>query len=671
MPCIAMARDDDVESVQSSLTSVFADLLGADGAEQVARQPFLVELTRRTGERMVSRQTRETRRGEPKRFSYTHYHRLTDEEAFEAVRLWQQTPSARPLPANVEMKLRAALEEGIPIWHVVVETAEEGRHRRGRGHKGPLDVYFMENMRELSAFINDAIFGQLLEDDPGLLHEALSGPLLQDWARQWYLTSQDFSDDKSLRLITRLQGCDVLTHCVREGFHQCVEMLLANFSRQTAQEPWLVFAEPLRYFGKFECNSLIEATYNGKLDCLRALVRHCNEHLLPWREVADKEGKNCLDIARARELRGAKGVRQCRIFLQGEYGEQEEEVEGEVVDPLVPALIIDVKDDQFNTVARAVEEFASSEITWQDLMATTDRAARHPAVQVDGQKFVMLRNVTIIDSDPRTMMDFFEFWSGAASIGFARCVYQDCTVTRQIVSQIAEMFRRERQPSWRRLCVLEVPLAVNKEEARQQIADDDVEANALADALLDLWRVLAASPHLPLLKIDRVPVSRLPKPRGWISNLRSAASDVRHYVKDILDEKVPYMPFWDRPQIVEQTMHDRSRLLRTPDATSIRVAVHPGAAQYLANCVHLWVLALGNGEEDWDFYVNEGILTPEQHMDLLSELDSGINGALVMRQVLPEMVGRFLDVLPNSLLPRLPRTEDTLERLRRRGLGGQ
>ena len=218
---------------------------------------------------------------------------------------------------STQTQLAAAMGR-MPIWHVVVDSID-------RAQNITVSAYFMQNLDELAELARACLVEFLTEDRPDELEEAIQNPQFQSWARQWYLQSKDFEDDRSIRYICRLPGCNVLTYCIRNDFPECCRLLLDRYSDLTAKERWLVMAEPMKPAGmKYKGNSLHEAAYCGSAQSLKVLLHYVEKHGLDWKagehraqagcqEVTDGTERTALQLANDQAKRGRDGAARALI----------------------------------------------------------------------------------------------------------------------------------------------------------------------------------------------------------------------------------------------------------------------------------------------------------------------------------------------------------------------
>ena len=247
-------------------------------------------------------QPKPSNQGDVALFGIMRLRQLCEEDALQALQSWQSCNtdvlSVSELHA-VQLRLSAAMHARVPLWHVIVESLGDSTNRSGRRKSQAVSTYFMQNLDELRELARQCLVDFLDEDKPDELEEAIRNPQFQDWAYQWYLQSEDLSDIRSVRYICRLPGCNVLLHCIRNDFSECCQLLLSKFSDRTAAKKWLILAEPLRVFNKFEANCFHEAAYCGSPGCLEALIAFATEQGISWKDLTDKNGKTPLDIAKS------------------------------------------------------------------------------------------------------------------------------------------------------------------------------------------------------------------------------------------------------------------------------------------------------------------------------------------------------------------------------------
>ncbi|CAE8647471.1 unnamed protein product [Polarella glacialis] len=648
-----MALDLEVQSARSSLTSVFHDLLGDDTAKEVAAQEELVRATRLHGTLLVSRQQRETSRGDFKRFSVMYYHRLQEEEALSALRDWDGNSQ------DLEIRLSAAMYARVPIWHVVVDSIDYP------GHQRTVSKYFMQNLEELNDMAKECLVEFLTDDAPSELQAAIQNPQFQDWCRQWYYQSEDVNDERSVRYICRLPGCAVLIHCIRYDFGECCQMLLDNFSDVTASPKWLVLAEPMRYFGKFQVNAFHEAAYCAARQCLDALISYGNHHRLPWKEAQDIDGKTVLDIARSQVERGKEGAMECFDRLQLEYGQQD--ASNRPSNPSQDALqdnvlLVDFGEGDVEPLERQRLPLPSQVVCWADLVRVSREAIAQFPEHTD-KILVKVSKVTVEDSDEDDMRTFFQLWSRARSLSFSKCKFTCRAAPQTVLATIADQLEQEAPPSWERLYVFGA-LAVRRVEASdssqsQRSERDQAEAHSqvlVVAQLRRLCRSLASNPLLPLWRLDNFPASLLGIGQRHWAQLLGAAMDVKLCAHQLSEDKQLYRYFWSRLVHVERRMLDRKRLLSDTNILQVEEVLDTMAVPYLQSCVELWMAALcGREEGNIRYLVDHGILTDEQHGTLVSELDNAMVGAMLLCKALPSLPTVFCGGLSHVLTPHVMR----------------
>ena len=228
---------------------------------------------------LVCQQPKASSKGNARLFSIMYLRRLTEQDAIQALEMWSRSPAANDVPAvelqSVQSRLRAAMRSTVPLWHVIVDSLGDAVDGYGKPPGFAVSTYFMQNMDELRELARQCLVEFLEEDKPDELEEAIQNPQFQEWARQWYLQSEDLSDVRSVRYMCRLPGCNVLLHCIRNDFGECCKLLLSRFSDQTRAQDWLVLAEPMRVFNQYEGISFHEAAYCGSTECLQALIDAC------------------------------------------------------------------------------------------------------------------------------------------------------------------------------------------------------------------------------------------------------------------------------------------------------------------------------------------------------------------------------------------------------------
>ena len=225
----------------------------------------------------MGQQSRESNKDQGRLFSKMFLRRVNQEEAQRALAEYGQK---QHMPARqvqvLQDQLRSAML-AMPIWHCVVDSIDNPKMLG-------VSIFFMQNMDELTDLARDCLIEFLTEDNPDDLREGIRNPQFQMWAKQWYLQSVDLSDERSIRYICRLAKCNVLFHCIRNGFHECCRLLVNEYSDLTAKERWLVLAEPLKVLPKFQANSIHEAAYCGSAKCLKVLVEYAKQHSLEWKD---------------------------------------------------------------------------------------------------------------------------------------------------------------------------------------------------------------------------------------------------------------------------------------------------------------------------------------------------------------------------------------------------
>lgn len=641
----AMASDD-VQSTRSTLTSVFHDLLGDGLAKQVAEYPDMVQRTEREGVGFISRQQRETNRGEQRRFSTIFYRRLEEEEAVAAL---QATPG---IPEGVEIRVAAAMHARVPVWHVVVTGVD--------GHAARLVVskYFMQNLEELRELARSVLIEFLEDDDPFVIVQAVDNPQFQDWACQWYKMSEDFSDDRSVRYICRLPGCSVLQHCVVNNFGACTALLLERYSTGTAPKPWLVLAEPLRYFGKFQCNAFHQAAYSCAASALEALIRHGNEQKLNWKESLDSEGKTALDIARDRVQRGIANAEVCLALLVRQYPAGMELPATGPVEVLAENVVAVSWIGVHGQEVVRHREVLDSETTWKALVAASTRLLAQ-ARDAQWTPMVIVCKVAVVDADESDLRNFFEMWKFAKSVGFSKCRMHHPDVALHLCKTMNELLQQDPPPNWMRAYVFGPAASA---DLRSGVEGPDAEQMArersedLADQLRTLAATIAARPLLPLWRLGRFPACLLAAEDRYLIDHLGAAMDVKHCVHLFREGAVLYRFFWSRLVAVERRMLDRMRLLADSNIERIQDAMDPVAVRYLEGCARLWMQSLqsGGGSEE------SGPWTQLEFRKLVAEMDSALVAMLWMQSVLPGVDEAIRRVVPMSFLELFPKTADAL-----------
>ena len=256
---------------------------------------------------LVCQQPKASNKGDARLFAMMYIRRLSREDAVHALHSWAQSTNCSSVNLKkIESRLSAAMRARVPLWHVIVDSL--GDSVDGRGTRRAVSTYFMQNLDELRDLARQCLVDFLEEDKPDELEEAIQNPQFQEWARQWYLQSEDLSDARSIRYMCRLPGCNVLLHCIRNDFSDCCRLLLSKFSHWTREKDWLVLAEPMKAFNQYEGTCFHEAAYCGSPACLSALIEFAREQKIPWMEVTDKQGKTALDVAKLQVEKGKDAV---------------------------------------------------------------------------------------------------------------------------------------------------------------------------------------------------------------------------------------------------------------------------------------------------------------------------------------------------------------------------
>lgn len=628
---------DDAQSQRSSLTSVFHELLGDGLAKQAAELPFLVQRTDREGKLLISRQRRETRRGEVRKFSTCTFRRLEEEEALDALEALRAQELS--LPDGIEQRLAAAMYARVPIWHVLVKGVDEPR--RGL----PVSIYFLQNLHELREFAHQCLIEVLEVDDPTALQTAASNHQFQEWCRQWYQQSEDLRDTKSVRYICRLSGCAVLTHCVRNNFGDCTDFLLRSHSDLTSPEPWLVLAEPMRYFGKFQGNAFHEAAYTGSAAALESLVRFGNAHNMPWREAVDKEGKTALEVAQGQAGKGRPGAEACFQFLRSEYS-TDAELPVSPAQPLAEDVLIVTWYGEEEQELSRVREPLPAEASWSDLVLASRTALRSRPSSA-ATPMVLVYKGTVVNADLIGMTDFLEQCTEAKSIGFFKTRMRHPDAPLNLCTAMRSFLGRPVAPAWQRAYVFQPLFGIDRTEDS---------AARLSEVLRGLAETLASRPELPLWRLDHFPASLLLERDRYVANLLGAAMDVKHCAHQLRKGTQVYRFFWARLEAVERHMTDRMRLLNDSNVSRLEDAIDPRAVPYLEGCFRLWLSSFQCGTEMPDALVQNGLLNAGEHRKLCEQLDLAFSGALRMQGTLPELRAALNRAVPAHWLNLLPQT---------------
>eukprot|EP00930_Biecheleria_cincta_P082715 TRINITY_DN72387_c0_g1_i1.p1 TRINITY_DN72387_c0_g1~~TRINITY_DN72387_c0_g1_i1.p1 ORF type:complete len:939 (-),score=157.98 TRINITY_DN72387_c0_g1_i1:341-2806(-) len=535
-----------------------------------------------------------------------------------------------------------------PIWHVVVLGVDKPRVNL------PVSIYFLQNLDELMDLARECLIQFLDQDEPAVLQQAVDNAQFQDWCRQWYQQSEDASYDKSVRYICRLKGCAVLSHCIHEKFGQCVEFLLSQYSDITAPEPWLVLAEPLRYFGHFQCNAFHEAAYCGASEALDALIRYGNAHSLSWKEAVDVEGKTALEIAKSRAEKGHAGCETCFLMLQVAYGVRVEVPSAPLQQSLLEnVLVVSWFGDDAQEVHR-IRQPLPLEASFNDLISAS-RAALMNSPSVGATPQVLVYKAIVTGCELDDVMNFLELWSEATSIGFVKSFMRSEQAPLSVCKAMRTLLTRPAVPAWRRTYFFGTFYGI-------ALSEDN--AATLGQLLRDLADTLASRPELPLWRLDHFPANLLNPSERYISSLLGAALDVKKLLHQLREGKEIYRFFWPRLEAIEFKMLDRMRLLTDTSIRQLEQAIAPEAVAYFESCVRLWILAIGCDDDDDnddkpDGLVRRGQCSQAQFQQVLEQLDLAFCGAFCMRSTLPGLVEALGRALPEKTLHHFPATAES------------
>eukprot|EP00929_Paragymnodinium_shiwhaense_P105824 TRINITY_DN70892_c0_g1_i1.p1 TRINITY_DN70892_c0_g1~~TRINITY_DN70892_c0_g1_i1.p1 ORF type:complete len:678 (-),score=79.22 TRINITY_DN70892_c0_g1_i1:172-2205(-) len=634
----------DIHSQRSSITSVFHDLLGDGLAKQVAEQDEMVQRTIAQGESFVSRQRRETSRGADRKFSISTYRRLGVEEAIAALQGWSRISN------DTKERLAVAMRENVPVWHVVVRGVDFPRKDQ------PVSIYFLQNLDELKELVYTCLVEFLDEDDPSALSLAIGNSQFQDWCRQWYLSSEDVKDERSIRYPCRLKGCAVLTHCIRNNFEGCVELLLSQYSDKTAPEPWLVLAEPLRYFGKFQGNAFHEAAYCGSLQALEALVAYGKKHRLQWRQAVDVNGKTPLQVAESQMQKARPGCEACFQRLKAEEPGATGDIVAVASTVTLAEGVLLVWSDASDSADIRFEQALPSEATWEDLCIASEALlakASRMHTEFREQLRVMVYKAQIVNYDADHILRFLQTWRSAAKVGFFKSQLTQARALLSICKAVDQLLRDDDPPCWQRLYVFGAASASD--------VTDDVREQ-LPRVLRSIATTIATRFNLRLWKLERFPAVFLSDSDRHVCHLPAAALDVKSFCHQVKSGTASYRFFWTRLEAIERNMLDRMRLLNDPSLQKVRDAVNPQAQNYIEDVLNMWLLSIGGDNLELDRLLQLGHLTEHELVSLWTEVDSALEAALRMTKIMPCLPQAFRSILSKEMLHKLPETARALSR---------
>ncbi|CAE7417152.1 unnamed protein product [Symbiodinium pilosum] len=489
--------------------------------------------------------------------------RLTEQDAIQALEMWSRSPAANDVPAvelqSVQSRLRAAMRSTVPLWHVIVDSLGDAVDGYGKPPGFAVSTYFMQNMDELRELARQCLVEFLEEDKPDELEEAIQNPQFQEWARQWYLQSEDLSDVRSVRYMCRLPGCNVLLHCIRNDFGECCKLLLSRFSDQTRAQDWLVLAEPMRVFNQYEGISFHEAAYCGSTECLQALIEYANQHGISWKEVKDKQGKTALEVAKS-QVGGRVGERVPALqILQLEHGVTD------LVQPacdasqegiLIASLAHSTEGGKWEETARKRCPLAAATTTWSELLSLTQRALQelHEIRSTDDEKVLLLLSKTAVqDDDGSAIHSFFEVCCNVASLGFNKCTLTSPEAATIVLSAVRSCLQKETPPRWERLYIFQamaLPTTGHETDAHAAVEHKQ----KFAHMIEHLCQLIVKQPSCPLWRVDSLPVSRLTEENRHLAALLKSALDVKGCIRLLRAGNFPYRFFWTRLTWMERRL---------------------------------------------------------------------------------------------------------------------
>lgn len=277
-------------TVNTSLTNPVLSVFGHAKARAIASDATLVDRTHQEGKRMLTQQSRETKRNAKGRrgglqLGWIKYRHVAMEEL---------------QPVLIRNRLNAACIEEVAkilestnLVHTVVTNVFD---------KGFIvtNYFASQHIVDYKDLVRTTLFDFLDNDDPSVITDAMDNPIFVEGLRSEY-ASGDIEDPRLWKTLSELKAPLNLLHmCCEKDYPDCVELLLSMYAMQTAQEPHYTLVEPDIWVDKWRNTSFHCAAYRGNAKCLRHLISFAKQHSVDITGLKDKDGKTPLDIARGR-----------------------------------------------------------------------------------------------------------------------------------------------------------------------------------------------------------------------------------------------------------------------------------------------------------------------------------------------------------------------------------
>lgn len=267
----------------SYLTNEVEAHYGREVSSRIARNDIIVKDTINYGCRLLTRDS--TEKGNRTPYRWMSLRRVT----------WQEV-------ARVHHSKGPAHSSARPIWHVVVHDM----HLKSGAAVVPT-AYFLTSMH-LVFDMNREKFDFLTEDDPDIIRAAMSDTSYVQLLECYYRSGDQRDARRFLTLstLTRvMQGKTLLHHCCENGLVECVKLLLAAYTPQTAEagKPWLWLADPTLKEPHWSNTAFSIAVYRSDLPLFTALwdwAERADVLATHVRGFEDRKGFNLLAIARQR-----------------------------------------------------------------------------------------------------------------------------------------------------------------------------------------------------------------------------------------------------------------------------------------------------------------------------------------------------------------------------------
>lgn len=264
---IIPAQPAESSSVMTSWTNRTMDVLrGHATARGIPKR--LCDETVKHGVRMLSRQSKSTEGTRHLRLDAWYYIRCV------------QFPDIRDALYESERGLLPMIRKEMlseSVYHVVIRGNDPKFMPPGDHGADVVTTYFCEGLQDIYDEVDKYLFDEL--DNPVEIKKAMSDCAF-DSLLEAYFKAGDTNIERDFHIVARLRNNNnLLFTCIKNDCIQTLLLLLEDYTAESNRSTlWRVLAEPLRGVGKFNITAFHRAVFDGRPECLSALLKWASLH---------------------------------------------------------------------------------------------------------------------------------------------------------------------------------------------------------------------------------------------------------------------------------------------------------------------------------------------------------------------------------------------------------